>query len=361
MKPINLLIVGYMPHYRITLFNELSKKYDLTVLYVEDADDIVPEIEYKVKPWSVVRIKKFLIHQRGFFDYCKKFDVVIASGDIHWLSCCCLSLIKRRFKLIYWSIGVSADRNKPGFDTRDKWTWVKDFFSKKADALLYYSEYPIIKNKQRGYDENKMFVANNTIDVLPVNRYNRNKTSLLFIGTLYKTKGIITLLEAYKEVNLEKYNLPDIEIIGGGPEFEFLNGWIIKNNLRKKIHLRGAVFDKREKLKYFDKSLACISPKQAGLSVLECMGYGVPFITEYDSITGGERFNIVHGVNGMYITEDNTLKDILIDISTFPDKYIDMGYQAYNYYINNRTINHMVNDIENCVNFVLKKENCDFK
>ena len=124
------------------------------------------------------------------------------------------------------------------------------------------------------------------------------------------------------------------------------------NNLQRKITLLGPIYDNKQKSEIFAKSYACFSPLQAGLSVLESFGYGVPFVTTKDAITGGEIFNIENMVNGIKLENVNTIKDVILDISNNPKKYLDMGEQAYNYYWNNRKPEDMALGIINAINSI---------
>jgi len=98
-----------------------------------------------------------------------------------------------------------------------------------------------------------------------------------------------------------------------------------------------------------------ISPDQAGLTVLQSFGYGVPFVTHKDAITGGERLNIVNGENGILFDSFDEITDIIKDCSQNPEKYIEMGKNAKKYYNENRTINHMVSGFIDAIDFVTGK------
>ena len=93
---------------------------------------------------------------------------------------------------------------------------------------------------------------------------------------------------------------------------------------------------------------------QAGLSVLESMGCGVPFITSENAITGGESFNIQHGVNGILMKNLGDLKNIILDISKDTSKYIKMGERAYRHYWECRKPQDMAQGIINAIEYTLK-------
>jgi len=66
----------------------------------------------------------------------------------------------------------------------------------------------------------------------------------------------------------------------------------------------------------------------------------VPYATRKDAITGGEIYHITDGVNGFMYEKDEDLLSILLDASKNPQKYIDMGLKAKEYYDNNATVKH---------------------
>jgi glycosyltransferase involved in cell wall biosynthesis len=352
--PKVLILYNKLFHYRLKIFQLLAEKCELTVAYSlgNDTDTVK---NYKIIRLPVIKFSRFVIHKDNIFNLCQSFDVVIAYGDIAWLKYSTLSWhLRRKFKVIFWTIGVSASYDKR-FDQIKKWDWVRNLFYKKADALLFYSDYPIKGYIKNGYIKDKLFVAHNTVEVLEFEENNViQKDSLLFIGSLYMEKGLLLLLESYKTARTINKNVPVLNIVGGGEEFNTVKDWINKYKLSDSILLHGPIFEIEKKAEFFRKAYACISPDQAGLSVLESMGYGVPFITSKNSITGGERLNIEDGVNGILFDNSRELADILIDISNFPLKYIKMGEKAKIYYQKCRKPVDMVNGIYNAIQYVLK-------
>lgn len=354
MKSLKVLILyNKLFNYRIPIFNLLSEKCDLTVAYSlgecpKNTDNLNFKI-HKFKPIS--KFGPFIIHQENIYNYCQNFDIVIAYGEIAWLKYSTLAWFKsRKFKIIYWSIGVSASYSK-GYDAIKKWDSIRDFFYKKADAMIFYSEYPVIKNLKKGYSINKMFVAPNTVLVLNTNEI-IEKDSILFIGTLYRQKGLGILLEAYKSSYKTNPNIPLLNIVGGGDESELISKWIKSNDLTNKVQLCGPIYDENIKLLYFKRAFACISPSQAGLAVLESMGHGVPFITSKNAITGGEIFNIEDGKNGILLESPSQLSDIIIDITNNTNKYIQMGKDAQEFYNFYRKPSDMVEGFISAINYV---------
>lgn len=350
-----IILYNKIFHYRIPIWNELAKFCDLTVTYSEGNGTVPPNMEVKFNimflPAKV--IKGVVIHKSNIRRLCKNYDVVIAYGNILWLKFSTLPWFNKT-PVVFHTIGVSASYGK-GFDQHKQWDRLRSFFYSKANALAFYTDYPIEKYKKLGIPADKMFVAANTVAVSPI-KGKRNKETILFIGTLYKEKGIQLLLDAYKELRTT-CNLPILNIVGSGPDYDIINQWIKDNNMQDLVFLRGAIYDIEEKAKYFSQAIACISPKQAGLTVLESMGYGVPFITTKTAITGGELFNIHNGVDGILMESDEELPSVLKDITLCPNKYISMGEKAKLFYDQNRTPIHMAQGLWDAVQFAFNDSN----
>jgi hypothetical protein len=82
------------------------------------------------------------------------------------------------------------------------------------------------------------------------------------------------------------------------------------------------------------------------------MGYGVPFITKKDAITGGEILNIENNKTGRLYQHRDELVKILQEVAEFPQKYIEMGILAMEYYKQNASISQMVQGFYDAISFV---------
>lgn len=353
MKPKVIILYNKLFHYRIPVWNILAQYCDLTVTYSEGKEIAIPDnVCFKVmylKPYK--KAKRFVIQRANIRKMAKKYDVVIAYGDIAWLKFSTLPWFNKT-KVIFWTIGVSASYDS-GYDKKSTWDKIRAFFYRQADAMVFYTTYPIDKYEKMGFPRERMFEAPNTVSVTPV-KDEMKKDSLLFIGTLYRQKGIQYLLDAYK-VNRNNPNILPLNIVGNGPDFEYISNWIKENDLEGVIKMHGAIYDNEEKAKYFAKSIACISPLQAGLSVLESMGYGVPFITTRDAITGGELFNIHNGIDGVTMESVDELNGLVADIFDNRQKYLDYGIKAKEFYDNYRKPEDMAEGLWKAIQYVLNK------
>ena len=345
-----LLLDNDLIHYRIPIYNILGEKFDFThaCCYPKQIGE---PMNFKRITFHPYKIGSFELQKDKIFQLCQDYDAVICQGDIHYLQYATLSLRPRRkFKLAFWGIGVSASYDKH-FDEVTKWDNVRDFFYKKADAQVFYTDYPIEKYVRRGYKRESLFVAPNTVEVETFDK-NVNRQNLLFIGTLYAQKGIMHLLEAYYDACQESQGIPQLDIIGKGPDSENVKKWIESKGLAEKIIMHGAIYDKKQKARFFEKSLACISPMQAGLSVLESQGYATAFITTKNAITGGEIFNIENGRNGVLLDDICQMKDTIVDIANNPQRYISMGAAGRKHYIDCRKPSDMAQGFINAVEYM---------
>lgn len=354
MKHKVLILTNRIMTYRLPIFHILAQKYDLTIAYSEGSskseyDDI------KTIFLPICKLSRFVFHKSNIKKLASEYDVVIYTGNISWIKYALLPFHrKRKYKTICWGIGVSASYSK-AYDQDKKWDGVRDFFYSKADAMLFYSEYPVEKYIKRGYSPNKLFVAHNTVKVTN-NIDSSDRHNIMFIGTLYKAKGIGELLEAYYNAYNKCHDIYNLNIIGAGDGYNDVANWILEHNMSKKITLLGAIYDETEKERYFKSSILCISPNQAGLGVLESMAHGTTFVTKSNSITGGERFNIIDQETGVLYNESQDLEGIIVDSYLNPNKYLEIGKKAKAHYDSNRTPEMMAKGFIDAISYVLDCE-----
>ncbi len=354
MKKKVLILYNKLLHYRIPIFNILGDRYDLTVAYNYGDEPNIP-LNFKRIKLTPFNIWKFTFQKENIFKLCQNFDAVVAYGQASYLKYSFLALHpNRKFKLAYWSIGAPASYTRKYGEGSWFYFAFTNFFPRRADAQISYAEAGRKLHIKHGFNPEHLFVADNTVEVIKIPK-DRAKSSILFIGTLYPQKGLPILLDAYRNAYEKNPEIPALEIVGDGPLKQETEEWIKSNSLGDKIIMHGAIYSSEEKSKIFSRAIACISPNQAGLGVLESMGYGVPFITSTDAITGGEAFNINNDVNGLRLNSMDKLSDVILDIATNYEKYDLMGHHAYDYYWETRTPQHMADGLLEAIDFMLKR------
>jgi glycosyltransferase involved in cell wall biosynthesis len=307
-----IYVTNQIPNYRKKLYENLGNSIDLTIAHYGKNN---PSIFYKEV--SIKHQKgKYFIYAPNSIDY-NNYDVVIVWGSLRFYELYKLIFKKNKnFKLILFGPGVSASYTNK-YDNDWKVAFIYKFLLKKVHAAVFYDNYPVIKYAAKGILPSKLFCAPNTVVINP-NTLDQEyeKDSFLFFGTLYKEKGTIILLKSYKQLKSKcKGSLPTLNIVGDGPELKSLINWVNENKLDDLIKFHGRITDSDLIEGFFRRSFACISPNQAGLSVIESMAYGVPFVTSKYPISGGEYNAIIEGANGFFYDGTEVgLTQILEDI-----------------------------------------------
>jgi len=355
-RPRVLYVSGTLSSYNDPIYQIISEKVDFTYAWVEKTEVDIPT--YKSYHFPHFKVGPFIIH-KGLRKIINKYDVVIISPQLRFLKLLLLPFFPHKPKLISWSIGLHVSykkkydlSKKPDFKDR-----LYQFVQNHCDACIYYMPQPIeYWKKYSNIDEKKYFVAHNTVkvadykDLLPIEKKDR----FLFVGTIYRQKGLGELLDAYALAKSKCNIFPKLCIVGKGPEEGVIHDIIISRKLMDSVEMLGAIYDEEVLKDIFLKSILCISPKQAGLSVQKSLGYGVPFVTRPDAITGGERFDVINNENGYYYNTIDGLANILINAVKNPSIIERMSKNARNYYLRNASPEKMAQGALDAIDYVLK-------
>ncbi len=346
-----------IPDYRVPVFNLLAQSVDLTVAYDTDCK-LSPDIRFKTMRVTSKKIPKtgMFYYGRSFRTFMKTQDVIIQMLVPNCVDFSFFRFWNRHSKRISWGIGVPASYNTrfddPAVDTRRLVKLIK-----KSDAALFYSDLPVLKYSHSGINKEKLFVAHNTVEVMDTD-ISEEKDSILFVGSLYRQKRVDILLQSYARVHKSNPHIPKLVIVGDGDERENILRFIEEKGLSHKVELTGGIYDEAVLAPYFKRALFCVSPDQAGLSVLKSMGYGVPYVTHKNAITGGEIFNIITGKTGILMFSFDELDKLIWLAGNKPERYIEMGKNAHKHYRENRTVENMVQGFLDAIFYVTKERDC---
>jgi glycosyltransferase involved in cell wall biosynthesis len=301
MIRVLLLHAGQVPHYRVPVYNHLSRylrerSFALTVASegIQPDNPTAVQFDYAQMHFSVGRIARMV--WRG------KFDVVIMFVELRhlYLFPVYLSLkgILRR-KTVWW--GQGRDLAHPDAILKNAAYATEHAL---CDAIILYAEH-LRKYVARCF-HHKIFIANNTLALtypgLPsgsknevLRSYNiRTRKNIICMGRFQKRKRVDQLIAA-----MQLMNRPDIGLILVGPDTE----GILDNVDGPNIYKLGPIYaDKRLDL-LSAADVYCL-PGAVGLSIVDAFNCGLPFVTE-EGDESAEIGYLKHGENGFVVPRGN--------------------------------------------------------
>lgn len=348
-----LILQNEISSYNISTYNLISNSESLTVGFFEK-DKSSTECKFTKHKFKTIHLGPF-VFIKGIRNYCEQFDVVCILPNLRYPSYCLLPFLPHKYKVVSWGIGFRCSYTHP-YETDRKHSLLDKLYQKllaKCDANIFYMEKSKEFWKGTRLKMENVFVAPNTTDIVSIPIQSEIKKDFLFVGTLYKGKGLDILLESFRSFKEKDKTNTALYIVGGGELEEELKTYVSENDLGETVFFTGPIYDEVILAKYFQRSLLCFSPTQAGLSVPKSLGYGVPFVTRRDAITGGELYHITNGYNGILYSDNSELIDIMSEAISNRSKYLEMGRNAKEYYDNNATIYHKAKGATDAFEFVL--------
>lgn len=340
-------------HYRVSTYNEIAEEVDFTVAY-SNRNEATGMCLFDTFQFTKKKIGPFYFADETLRKKCEEFDVVCFMPDMHMATFCLIPFRAHKYKTVCWGVGMRASYTMQ-YDVTRKHDFLDKIFSKimnASDACAVYMPKTLDFWTEKQLQKEKCFVAINTVPVEPI-QIRDDRTDFLFVGTLYKKKGLDILISSFHAASKRVSNMPLLHIVGKGPEREEIEQLVFKLGLKDKVVFHGPIYDDKELCKLFERSVLCISPNQAGLSVPKSMGYGVTFVTRRDAVTGGEITHITDGVSGVLYDKDSDLADIMVEAIITPEKYNKIGLYAYNYYHTQATPKHMAKGVLDAIKYAI--------
>ncbi|NAS11522.1 glycosyltransferase family 4 protein [Poritiphilus flavus] len=334
-----LVVYHYIAHYRIPIFNLLSKsdnpRYTVlsglkTDIKIKTADSELAKLPPSKGGINWKIIKNFWFLKYFLFQFpvlklslSRKYDTVIFIGVMYYITTWFGAIFAKLSgkKVIFWTHGfIREENNLKGF--------VRKQFYKLADEILVYGQWAKDILVSKGFDPARVNLIYNSLDYdhqlkirnafqdgVPLELFKDKELPVIgFIGRLTPQKKVNLLLELARKINAEE-NRVNLLIIGSGEEEDHLKELASDLGLTDNIIFYGACYDEEVLYKLIRSMKAIISPGEVGLTAIHALTYGVPVITHNKFNRQMPEFEaIIEDKTGDFFEYDNvdSLKEVVL-------------------------------------------------
>ena len=324
-----------IPKYRTPVFNQLaaSGEVDVTVYAGGDigslkSDDVEQHFQVVNRPLTYVNFfgHRFCL-QKGMFSAInnRHYDLVVLSWDLHYLLLpFVIAYSKLRCKpVVLWGHGYSKN---PSYLS----DMLRNFYGKCADAVLVYSNTIALKLKKNyGFNENKVFVAQNAISTkaqnLATQYWSANPVrleafkkkyqltcgdNLIYVSRLEPDNRVEMLIDGLEKFH--KYS-PDAKLIvvGDGSYRQYLTEYVADRGLQDLVIFTGAIYDEMDLAPWMLSAMLFCYPRNIGLSLMHAFSYALPVVTGDNIMSHNPEIEaIMPGENGL-LFKDGDVDDMV--------------------------------------------------
>lgn len=330
-----LIVFDNFHHYRMDLCEYLGQNLELTIVHAS-RPHASSEASFQEISIPARRFLKFR-YQPGLLPLVRKgdFDAVIYMFDVAWVSTALAFLLApRKVKRIIWGFWLTKS------EVANK---VRAWFAYRADENVFYSTSAAKDFRSLGIPAEKLWVARNSVKVeMGIRPSQPPRRNVLFLGSFNGRKRNDVAVMAFDSI-CDK--LPaDIQFVlvgDGSAKADVMQLAKSLKNADRFVFKKGTI-DEGEIQQLYRNAIVSVSFGQAGLSVLQSLGYGVPFISSVGAISGGEIENIRNGETGILCEPtEASLSKAFLKFCSDPVFSEQMGQSAHQYYKSRCTIEKM--------------------
>lgn len=331
-----LLCYTELLHYRLDILKAIATRYDLTIVHSgrNMTQNNMGFRELVLPKCSVWRFS----YQLGLLSLVRneRFDAVIFFFDLGWLSIVVSFLLCPRVtRKITWGLWLTK---------LPLANLVRLRVSRFADANIFYSAGAANDFLRLGTPMEKIHIARNTIAVdNPGRNENSVRNCILFVGTFNSRKQNDMTVLAFSNAAKNIPNYIRLVFVGDGMEKDKIIALAKNQECYDRIEFHHKETENKILRFYYDRAICSVSFGQAGLSILQSFGYGVPFITSKYAISGGEIENIIDGYNGILCEGDKkSLQQAIENLCCNKIYAAKLGRNALDYYNKRASVDMML-------------------
>ena len=330
MKKI-LIVFNHPAPYKVRLFNELSKYFDLHVIFERDsASDRNKGFYFEEKyNFTTHKIHGLKVGTEGLLSrgvkkhlQKNKYDLVIMNGYSHFPEMNAISYLKKEKKPYVLYINGGTIKKESGLKAKIKRHYIKQanaYFSPDEESDKYLLYYGASKDRILNYPYSTIY-ENEIINSKPNKGELRKELGIKFekvfvsAGQLIKRKNYLSLVEEWQKFP-ENYGL---FLIGDGKQRKEIEALIKEENL-KNVVLTGFL-SRAEMFKYFKASDAFLFPSKEdiyGHVINEALSQGIPVVST-NKVNSAHKL-IKNGANGYLLQklEGDDFRQAVDDVLKF--------------------------------------------
>jgi glycosyltransferase involved in cell wall biosynthesis len=342
MKTKAIIFYTYLPPWRIDIFNEMAKMYDLTIVFLQaesqgftyDRKQLMSQLKnVKVIFWNRGIDIKGKAFRFGISNLLKKYNPEIVFTHEYFPISIFLATLKKlnlfKFKLII----TTSDNIQIAENVNPLKAIFRNYVLKSSYGIVVYSEsvknwysknFPYLKIEICPNIQNPISLLRHKENFAPLisqyrEKFKLDKKVLLYVGRLEYVKGLDLLLKFYSETISDEFQLV---LVGEGSERENLE------QLAKKLHINHRVifagqFSSTELYAWYEIAYYFILPSRHepfGAVVNEALVFGCPVLASKNI---GALDYIKEGVNGIIFDPENEIdfKNTLLKLKN--DKFLE--------------------------------------
>lgn len=336
-SPIKILIIqNKIPQYRVPVFKELNRIYDITVVYFQGDAPQSPGFDIIKYPGRIYKLNRFFLTP-GLVKIAAGFDVLIIMFDISWINLMLLPF-QVGAKTIFWGHGI-------GRSSGNKFaTPIRKYLAQKCNALLFYTDNAkALFIDSTNSNREKCFTAINTLLISNAAISQEKKEYFLYLGRLQGRKQLDDLLIAYSMLPKDLQRISRVLIVGNGMDIKKkLSELTLELHICPYVQFLEGAYDESSIQMYFSKAYAYVSPRDVGLGVVHSFSYGTPVVTSRIANHGPEIDYCSDENSYLYDGSINTLTNVLQSILLNSEERNTKAQAAFNYYDNNLQFKYMI-------------------